>query len=163
MFHCLVGIIDGLGNALLYDHTMPHNIDFKDFLERLQVDAFQPLLTIHDESDYASWAKRLDFLSSDEAAIAKLETLIEQHMNTNYEQLAEWLWVCEDRDGEFGGKFITGEKEFKAFMALASSKKLGKGCLMRVSSQITFFLWDLCHPPCLLCMYGIYAQQPLTM
>lgn len=138
MFNCLVSIVDGLGNAFLYDHTIPYNVDFKGFLERLQVDTFRPLLTVHDEYDYVSWAKRLDFLTFDKIAIAKLEVLIKQHQNTNYEKLPEWLWIGEDRERGFRGKVIAGEKEFKSFMALAISKKLGKGCLMRAS---------LCIPP----------------
>lgn len=133
VFYCRVGIIDALGNAILHGHTIPYNIGFQGFLERLQVDTFHPLLRIGNDADYVSWAKRLEFLSSDLAAIAKLEFLIEQHKTTDYKKLAEWLWVCPEVD--FGGKLITGEKEFNAFMALARSKELGNGCLMRVSPQ----------------------------
>lgn len=153
-FLCRVVIIDGLGNAFLYDNTIPYTIGFKEFLGRLQVDAFRPLLKIHDELDYASWAKRLSFLSSDEAAIAKLEVLIDQHKNTNYDNLAEWLWICADGSGDSGGKLIADEKEFQAFMALAKSKRLGKGCLMRVSLLTTFSHLDLFqlhnHTTCIL-------------
>lgn len=134
-FHCRVGIIDALGNMILYAHTIPYNTGFNGFLEQLSMDPFRPLLKIGDHADYASWAKRLEFLSSDKAAIAKLELLIEQHKTTDYEKLAEWLWACGDGNGESGGKLITGETEFNAFMALAKSKKLGQGCLMRVSLQ----------------------------
>ncbi|KAJ4391646.1 hypothetical protein N0V93_005265 [Gnomoniopsis smithogilvyi] len=135
IFDCHVTFIDGIGNMLLYDLPIPVNVEFEGFLTRLQVDTFRSLSSVHDESDYASWAKRLDFLSTDKPAIAKLEKLIDQHKQTDYEKLAEWLWVCEDRTGDVRGMFITGEKDFKAFMALASSKKLGKGCLMRVSES----------------------------
>lgn len=134
-FHCRVGIIDALGKIILYGHTIPYNTDFNGFLEQLSMAPFHPLLRIGDHDDYASWAKRLEFLSSDKAAIAKLELLIEQHKTTDYEKLAEWLWVCGDGDSDSGGKLITGETEFNAFMALAKSKKLGQGCLMRVSLQ----------------------------
>lgn len=133
MLHCRVTIIDGLGNAIIQNYTMPYNINFQGFLDRLQVDTFHPLLKTHDESDYASWAKRLDFLESDKVGITKLESLIEQHKHTDYEKVAEWLWICKDRSGDIGGRFIAGEKDLKAFMALAKSKKLGHGCLMRVS------------------------------
>ncbi|KAJ4420128.1 hypothetical protein N0V82_004575 [Gnomoniopsis sp. IMI 355080] len=135
MFPCRVVIVDGLGNALLYDHTMPYNVDFEGFQKRLQIDTFHPLLRIHDESDYASWAKRLEFLSADKAAIAKLAMLIEQHKHTDYDNLAEWMWYGKDRNGDSGGRPITGEKDFNAFMALARSKKLGEGCLMRVAES----------------------------
>lgn len=141
-FHCRVGITDALGKITLYGHTIPYNTDFNGFLEQLSMDPFHPLLRIGDCADYASWAKRLEFLSSDKAAIVKLEFLIEQHKTTDYEKLAEWLWLCGDGDG--GGKLITGETEFNAFMALARSKKLGNGCLMRVSPQTHHY----CLLPC---------------
>lgn len=134
VFYCRVGIVDAMGNAILHGHTIPYSIEFQGFLQRLYVDTFHPLLKIDDDAGYISWAKRLEFLSSDLAAIAKLEFMIEQHKTTDYKKLAEWLWVCPE--GDFGGKLITGEKEFNTFMALARSKKLGNGCLMRVSPQI---------------------------
>lgn len=133
VFHCLVGIIDALGNIILYEHSISYDTDFNGFLEQLSMDPFHPRLRIGDDADYFSWAKRLQFLSSDKDAIAKLDLLIEQHKTTDYEKLAEWLWIRGD--GDNGGELITGETEFNAFMALARSKKLGNGCLMRVSPQ----------------------------